>query len=143
LPTQEPDVTVLAKVSQDQISRRILLLLRCPIFGEGMTSTEIGTNLEKGKESHRSVVLPRLSEYESSGLVVKEPSKPIGPPRYKLTPGGRSIADWLYDEVLRRKDNLLKWEIDWDEVLDSRDGPKIDAARSKIQGELLSFLYYV
>jgi len=108
---------VLAKISQDQISRRILLLLRCPVFAGGMTSTEIGTNLEKGKESHRSVVLPRLIEYESS--------------------------DWLYDEVLRRKDNLLKWEIDWDEVLDSRDGPKIDAARSKIQGELLSFLYYV
>jgi len=143
LPSQEPDETVLAKVSQDQISRRILLLLRCPIFAEGMTSTEIGMNLEKGKESYRSVVLPRLSEYESSGLVAKEPSKSIGPPKYKLTPGGRLTADWLYDEVLRRKDNLLKWEIDWDEVLDSRDSSKIDAVRSKIQGELLSFLYYV
>jgi len=143
LSSRRPDDTVLVKISQDQIARRIVLLLRCPIFAEGMTSTEIGTNLEKEKETYRSVVLPRLSEFQSSGLVVEEPTRPIGPPKYKLTPNGRSLADWLYEEILHRKDNLQRWEVEWDEALDSREKPKIDAVKSRIQGELLDFVYYV
>ena len=122
----------------------MLLLLRCPIFaGEGLTSTEIGANLEKGKETFRSVILPRLNDFQSSGLVVEEAAKPIAPPKYKLTPDGRSVADWLYENILLRKDQLQQWEVVWDEALDTRDESKISAAKSKIQTELLSFLYFV
>jgi hypothetical protein len=142
MPEQFPS-ELLELISQDQLARRIVLLLGCPPSGDGLTSTQIGTNLERGKERDRGVILQRLGRLADAGVIEHFMPGPLGPRMYRLTSDkGQKLAKWLYRDMLRRQDQVDAWESKWDEVLETQDKGKIEKVKTEIIDDLLSFLYY-
>jgi hypothetical protein len=132
---------VLSYLSQDQVARRTILLLRCPIFSNGVTTTKIGENLERAHVYPRKTILPRLDKLRTLGIVTLSLTS-VGPPMYILHGAGRRCANMLY-EKLKRTEQLEKWDSDWDEVLQTGDSSAMSRRKTQIQEELLAFLYFV
>lgn len=128
-------------MSQDQVARRTILLLRCPIFSNGATTTIIGKNLERAHVYPRKTILPRLDKLQTFGLVTLSLTA-VGPPMYTLDKDGRRCANLLYEKIRRTK-QLKKWDSDWDEVLETGGKSEISRRKTQIQEELLDFLYFV
>lgn len=120
------------------------MLLRCPPFADGQTSTQIGTNLERGKAYHRAVILPRLEKLEESGVIEHHMPGPLGPRMYRLTAEqGRKLANWLYRDILKRQQELESWDSKWDEALETQEKSKIEKVRAELIDTVLAFLYYL